>query len=657
MCGIAGILKLDSDKHSQKLLIKKMISTLTHRGPDGWGIYLSQGIALGHTRLSIIDLSGGNQPMVSDRYVVVFNGEIYNYIELRSELKERGALFRTTSDTEVILKAFEIYGTDALPKFNGQFAFLLWDKKEKRLIIARDRYGIRPLYILEHDNNYYFSSETKAFDTIKDYQRTFNFQNLHEHALLWNTIDDKTVFENIRSLPGGTYEIYKPGNAPVRQRYYEIGESEASAPPNEKIAMDEFVDLLDDSVKLRLRSDVPVANYLSGGIDSSVITYLTALNNDRRFKTFSVAFEDKDFDESRYQKEMVDKISSDHLEKVVDYQAINNNFLDTIRHTERPIFRTAPVPLFLLSQAVRANGIKVVLTGEAADEILFGYDSYKEIKVLEFWNRRPQSDLRPLLIKKLYPHLKQYKDPKQYRLMRMFYEGFLADFRNELVGLNIRVHNNRILSNFFNKDLNLATSNEQLLENVKSILPANFDSWSLLQKNQFLEMKTLLSGYLLSSQGDRMAMAHSVEARFPFLDHRLVEKVFYYPDKFKLNGFSQKHILRKAFKGPIPASIIDRPKMPYQAPDLKSFMNGGKLSDTASYFLSKEMINKYGIFDDKYVNRFLRKFQNGIPSQIGYRDNMLITFLLSSQMVGYWMRNPVHHELEDRLKMVEIIDY
>ena len=657
MCGIAGILRAYSDKNLNKILIEKMTSTLTHRGPDGWGIYLSRKIALGHTRLSIIDLNGGNQPMFTDRYVITYNGAIYNYFELRSELEERGVLFKTTSDTEVILKAFEVYDAEALPKFNGQFAFLLWDKKEERLIIARDRYGIRPLYILKHKNSYYFSSEVKAFDTIPDYHREFNLQNLLEHGLLWNTIYDKTVFENIRSLPCGTYEIYKHGYAPIIHRYYEIGESEASPPKNEKMAMDEFVALLDDSVKLRLRSDVPVANYLSGGIDSSVVTYLTALNSNRRFRTFSVTFEDKDYDESKYQKEMVLSVNSDHLEKRIDYRSIDQNFLNTIYHTERPIFRTAPVPLYLLSREVNSNGIKVVLTGEAADEILFGYDSYKEIKLLEFWNKRPESNLRPLLIKKLYPHLKHYKNPRQYRLLRMFYEKFLADFRNDLVGLNIRVHNNHILSNFFNKDYNLNLRNRELLEKVKSILPGNFHSWSLLQKNQFLEMKTLLCGYLLSSQGDRMAMAHSVEGRYPFLDHRLVEKIFYYPDAFKLNGFSQKHILRKAFRGNIPDSIIDRPKYPYQAPDLKSFLKNGSLSEEVNHFLSNNMIKNYGIFDEKYVDRFVRKVQKGSTNQIGYRDNMLVTFLLSSQIAGYWMNNPVAHRLEDRLKKVEIMDY
>lgn len=656
MCGIAGILRLNSNKSSQKKSIKKMISTLSHRGPDGWGLYLSQDIALGHTRLSIIDLSGGNQPMTSDRHVLVYNGEIYNYMELRKDLISKGIHFNTISDTEVVLKAFEFYGTDSFSKFNGQFALILWDKKEKRLILARDRYGIRPLYILEHKNSYYFSSEMKAFDTIEGYQRAFNMQKLFEHALLWNTIDDDTVFENIRSLPNGTYEIYKSGKNPTKHRYYEIGESQCIAPPNSDIAMEEFTELLNDSVNLRLRSDVPVATYLSGGIDSSVVTYLTALNKKERLKTFSIAFEDKDFDESIFQREMVSQIRCDHFELKVNCKLIDDNFLDSVYHFERPVFRTAAVPLYLLSKEVQASGVKVVLTGEGADEILFGYDSYKELKLLEFWNRAPNSKLRPLLIKKLYPYLQHYANPKQFGLLRIYYEGFLKEFNNDLVGLNIRIHNNKVLSNYFNKDFKLSFDKDNILENIKKMLPDNFHSWSLLQQNQFLEMKSLLSGYLLSSQGDRMSLAHGVEGRYPFLDHRIVEKLFYYPDHFKLKAFSQKHLLRESFKGLIPDSIIDRPKMPYQSPDLKAFFRGGKLSEQAAYFLSKDMLSDFGIFDEKKVNRFIRKFDKGIPEVIGYRDNMLITFILSSQMVNYWIRHPKHHELDSRLKKVEIID-
>src|SRR5210317_1376103 len=229
MCGIAAIYNKNQTKSFLKDSIIRMISSLSHRGPDESGVYIANNLALGQRRLSIIDLEGGNQPMITDRYVIVYNGEIFNYIELRDELKQReNTHFKTSSDTEVVIKAFEAYGLDALAKFNGQFAFVLWDKKEKKMIVARDRYGIRPLYILHCNNSYYFSSELKAFDIIEGYQRRYNVENLYEHALMWNTIDDATVYENIRSLPGGTCEIYQEG-CPVKNiRYYEIGESSPS---------------------------------------------------------------------------------------------------------------------------------------------------------------------------------------------------------------------------------------------------------------------------------------------------------------------------------------------------------------------------------------------------------------------------------------------
>ena len=320
-----------------------MISTLQHRGPDGWGVYYSSGMTLGHNRLSIIDLSTGDQPMISQRYAISYNGEIYNYVELRIELLKKGCKFQTSSDTEVILKAFEVYGLDTFKKLNGQFALLLWDKKKKRLIAGRDRYGMRPLYVLGFNDSYYFSSEMKAFDVIDDYQRCFDIDRLFEHALLWNTIDDETVYRDIRSVSAGTFEVFERGKSPVRHRYYEIGESQGCSPPDITIAVEEFTELLNDSVNLRLRSDVPVGAYLSGGIDSSVISYLTALNKKERFKTFSVTFEDKDFDETSFQKELVSQLNTSHFEQSIDCKRINDNFLDAVYHFERPVFRTAGI--------------------------------------------------------------------------------------------------------------------------------------------------------------------------------------------------------------------------------------------------------------------------------------------------------------------------
>lgn len=656
MCGISGIYSPKIDKAEQKELLSSMLANLYHRGPDGWGIYVSDTCSIGNTRLSIFDVDNGFQPMMNERYVVAYNGEVYNFIELQGELKQLGYKFSTTCDTEVILNAFTEYGTECFKKFNGQFAILIYDRSEKRLIVARDRYGIRPLYVYNNNGKFYFASEIKAFDVIPGFRRELNINNIYEHGLFWNTLDDRTVYKNIRSIRAGSFEIYKDTPEPVTGKYYELGETVTESPKLFNEAKEEFDYLLNDAVKMRLRSDVPVADYLSGGIDSSVITYLTAQNKKEKFSTFSVAFNDKDFDESGYQLEMVDSLQSKHNAVNIDYENIRNNFAEAVYHFERPVFRTAPVPLFKLSELVRQKNFKVVLTGEAADEILFGYDSYKELKLLEFWSRQPESKIRPQLLKKLYPHYKHFKDPRQFGLMRIFYEGFLNKYSNELAGLNIRVHNNDILANYLNKDYQVKKSTEELISDVRKILPNNFDNWTILQKNQFLEMKTLLSGYLLSSQGDRMSMSNSVEGRYPFLDHRLVEKVFYYKDEYKLNGFYQKNILRQAYREKIPASIIDRPKMPYQAPDLKSFFINTAIYKEGEYLLSKEQIEKHGIFDPVMIGRFLNKFRRGIPENIGYRDNMLITFILSTQLLCEQATNPRKNAVDLSLKKVEIID-
>lgn len=655
MCGIAAIFNNKVGNNRNRDIILKMISTISYRGPDEWGIYITDEMAIGHVRLSIIDLINGHQPMTTDRYVMAYNGEVYNHVEIRDGLEKRGVIFQTTSDTEVVLKAIDIYGTEAFKMFNGQYAIILYDKKEKCIISVRDRYGIRPLYILKHNGSIFFASEMKAFDTIDGFERTFNHEKLLEHALLWNTLGNDTIYNKIRSLPAGTYEIFKKNGYSKNYRYYEIGETQCISKSScLNSAKDEFESLLFDSVRLRLRSDVPVATYLSGGIDSSVVTYISQKIYGSKLKTFAICFSDKEFDESKYQREMASFAETEHHEVFFDYKKINDHFFNAVRHFERPVFRTAGVPLYLLSKEVLSDGLKVVLTGEGADEILWGYDSFKELKMLHFWSKQPESKIRPLLIKKLYPHLKHYKNTQIFGLMKMYYEGFLNCYDNELSGLNIRVKNNQAILKYFNKDIKSSIDQYDVIEKIRSILPDNFYNWSLLQQNQFLEMKTLLSGYLLSSQGDRMSMAHSIEGRYPFLDYRLVEKLFYLPDNFKLNGFLQKYLLSEAFKNKIPQSIIKRSKKPYTTPDLKSFFYNGNLSRHCAYFLSDEKLKDYGLFNAKFVRRLLKKFRENIPLEIGYRDNMIITFILSCQMAKYWARHTEPCLMDNNTKSVHI---
>lgn len=657
MCGIVGILGYDNNEQSRQQSIIKMASSLQHRGPDGWGYYISPEIALGQTRLSIVDLSTGDQPFFTDDNIIIYNGEVYNYNEIRKELEDEGIRFKSTSDTEVVIRAYEFYGEKCLEKFNGQFAFLIWNKKKKELFIARDRFGIRPLYILNFKRKYFFTSELKAFDTIPGYKREFDMKKLYQHALFWNTFGKSTVFNNIESVPGGTYMIFRNGKAVVEKRYYQIGQNPGLNHQSYSQVKEEFNYLLEDAVKLRLRSDVPVGAYLSGGIDSSVITHEIFRNTKKRFKTFSITFANQEFDESKYQKEMIKSINSEHFFLNITHEKIDRAFPEAVYHTERPVFRTAPVPLFLLSEQVRENDIKVVLTGEGADEILFGYDSFKELKMLDFWAKYPNSKLRPLLIKKLYPHLNHYKNEKMYGLMKMYYEGFLGSYTNPLASLNIRMHNNKIIENYFNKDFQIHFDKEEIIQEVESTLPSNYSNWGILSKNQFMEMNSLLSGYLLSSQGDRMSLAHSIEGRYPFLDHRIIDFLFYANDDFKMKGLSQKFLLRDTFSENIPESILNRPKKPYTSPDLASFFTNGKPTENTQFFLNDNIINDYGIWDEKLITRFINKFSRGIPESIGYRDNMLICFMLSTQIVQYWVNNPKTNTLPLNKLTVNISDY
>jgi asparagine synthase (glutamine-hydrolysing) len=612
-----------------------MLGPIAHRGPDAWGTYVDPFVGLGHVRLSIIGFADGHQPFVLGQDVLSFNGEIFNHVELRRDLEGLGDRFQTSSDTEVLLRALQRWGLDALPRLNGQFAFLHWNASQRRLVAVRDRYGILPLYFASHDGRIYFASEFKAFDAVPGFTRRLEPGNLLEHGLLWNTLQDRTVWSGIRSVEAGTCLVFDHAGNEKRVRYYHLGEgSRERVPATLEEAKRTLRQKLTDSVALRLRSDVPVGNYLSGGIDSSVITLLTEQLRTDRFRTFSIAFSDPAYDESKYQRQMTARLRTEPFTLLVTDADIRDNFERAIRHGERPVFRTAPVPLLLLSRHVRESGIRVVLTGEAADEILWGYDAFKELKVLRFWSRFPKSRLRPQLIRRLYPHLAHYRDGTQFGQMRMFYEGFLETYDGPLAGLAFRVHNNGILRAYLRPEFRDALNDDLLTERVGALVPPDVTGLSLLQRNQMLEMGTLLPGYLLSSQADRMALANGIEGRFPFLDHNLVEWVFRLPDRFKLPLLSHKHLLREAFRDDLPPDIVDRPKHPYQAPDLRAFFTDGRLCDLAREHLDAAAIESVGVFDRRMAQRFTDKFSRGVPARLGYRDNMVFCFMLSTQIAA-----------------------
>src|SRR5512137_1354746 len=413
MCGIAGVLTLREGMPPPALDdLTAMVGALRHRGPDEFGAYRDRWAALGHARLSIIDLAAGQQPLCNEDGTiwVVFNGEIFNYVELREELLALGHRFRTRSDTEVIVHAWEAWGEAAFERFNGQFAIALWDARAGELILARDRLGVRPVYLCEHGGGLWFASEVKAiFAGDPSIPRQLDPVGLAETFTFWTVVPPQSVFRGVTELPPGNVRRVSGRGTTERAfwtpRYPAAGGAGAfqgSLPE----AVERVREALEQAVRLRmLRADVPVGSYLSGGLDSSLIAAMGRKVKGERFSTFSIAFEDAEYDETPYQRAVVARIGSDHREIVVRRSDIAACFPAVVEHAERPLLRTAPAPLFLLSRLVRDAGIKVVLTGEGADEMFAGYDLFREGKVRRFWGRQPASTLRPRLLDRLYPYL------------------------------------------------------------------------------------------------------------------------------------------------------------------------------------------------------------------------------------------------------------
>jgi len=637
MCGIAGILRLEEGAPPAVGEIDAMVGALQHRGPDEFGLYRDERAALGHARLSIIDLKTGQQPLANedDTLWVIFNGEIFNYVELRAELVAHGHRFRTESDTEVIVHAYETWKEGAFAKFNGQFAIALWDARSQSLVLARDRLGVRPLYLCEHAGRLYFASEVKAiFAADASIPRALDPAGLTETFTFWSVVPPQSVFAGVSELePGHVLTVSREGRALRRfwQLRYPTGRA-AGFKGTLDDAAEAVRSALEQAVTLRLlRSDVPVGSYLSGGLDSSLIAALARRVKGDRFSTFSIRFEDSEYDETPWQRMVAQRIASDHHEIVVSRADIGAAFPAVILHAERPILRTAPVPLFLLSRLVREAGIKVVLTGEGADEMFAGYDLFREAKVRRFWGRQPDSTSRPGLLERLYPYLS--RSPVAHRAMaREFFGLGRGEWRAAGFAHQPRWRATAALQRLFSRDVQAAAAHADVIGRLLARLPAGFAAWPPLSQDQYLEVQTLLSSYLLSSQGDRMLMANSVEGRFPFLDTNVVDLATSLPPSYKLRALDEKHVIKRVAKNLVPQEIISRPKQPYRSPDAASFV-GSSEPQWAAEVLSERSIAQAGIFDRAAVDRLWRKCRDGDAAQFSNSDNMALCGVLSTQLL------------------------
>jgi len=631
MCGISGVLEFGRPPVDMRQTLRSMIEAIGHRGPDGFGFYDQGPVGLAHARLSIIDLSTGDQPISNEDESVwtVFNGEIFNYIELREMLRQRGHVFRTSSDTETIVHAYEEFGDEFVRHLNGQFAIALWDEKRQRLLLARDRVGIRPLFYCRDQGRLLFASEVKALKPTLTHSLEFDLQGLSQVFTFWTTTGGRSVFRGIHALPPGCIlAVDARGESLIR--YWAWSAPRPVDYPDFDAAAEELRGRLIDAVRLQLRADVPVGAYLSGGLDSSGIVALIRGFTSTPVRTFSVAFEDAEFDESEHQQAMVRFLGTEHATIRCTRAQIAEQFPRLLWHTETPVLRTAPVPLMLLSGLVRQSGYKVVLTGEGADEVFGGYDLFKEAKIRRFWARQPQSSARAALLTRLYPYLK-HSPVGSSAMAGSFYGQDLQDVGNPFYAHGPRWATTARISNLLSARVRAELSGSDPRAELRAELPEDFGEWEGLARDQFVEVQTLLSGYLLSSQGDRVAMANSIEGRFPFLDHTVIEFANRLPARYKIRGLVEKAILRKALAPLLPEEIVRRVKQPYRAPDSQSFFVDGRAPDYVQALLDPARIARTGLFDPAAVTRLFEKCRAG--KAIGFSDNMAFVGILSTMLL------------------------
>jgi asparagine synthase (glutamine-hydrolysing) len=635
MCGIAGVFNRTSGQPPDEEQLRRMLAMIRHRGPDEFGIFIDGPIGLGSARLSIIDLSGGQQPIANEDGTLwmVFNGEIFNYLELRPELEALGHRFSTQSDTEVLLHLYEEYGPQCLSRLNGQFAFAIWDARDESLFIARDRLGVRPVFYTVSAGDLVFGSEIKAILTDPRVCAEIDPVTLEQIFTFWSPLSPRTVFKGVEELPPGHYLIARHHELAVRS-YWEIDftddhERAPAKPRSSDDYFEEFHDLLVDAAKIRLRADVPVGAYLSGGLDSSIIAAIIRNHSCNRLQTFSIAFNDANFDESIYQRKMADFLGTDHQVVHAAHEDIGRAFPEVIWHTEMPLMRTSPAPMFMLSKLVRESGYKVVLTGEGADELLAGYDIFKEAKVRRFWARQPESKWRPRLLQRLYPDIAGLGQSNP-ALLAAFFHGDLARLDLPYYSHAIRWRNNRRTCRYFSPAVQAELARQPVAALDQVAYPPQFARWGNLERAQFLEMSIFLSQYLLSAQGDRVAMAHSVEGRYPFLDERVVAFCNRLPSNLKLRCLKEKFLLKKIGRKYLPQEIWQRPKRPYRAPIHRSFFNA-ESEEYVREVLSPEQVARTGWFNPVAVGQLVAKVRQG--GAIGETEDMALVGIISTQLL------------------------
>lgn len=624
MCGIAGIVRTDPGDAVEEAALLRMARSIRHRGPDGFGLLLDPGAGLVSTRLSIVDLEHGWQPLIGDEggSVLVYNGEVYNHPELRAELRAQGIRFRTRSDTEVVHALLEHEGLAGLDRLNGQFALAWWQPRPRRLTLIRDRFGVRPLsYSHRDEGGIVFGSEAKALFASGEVRPAVDLAGLDQVLTLWAPQAPLTAFAGVSQLEPGGLLVWERGEIVERRRWWRAGPDQPAAEPG----LENLEPLLRDSVALRLRADVPVGAYLSGGLDSSLISALAQVEKEGELRTFSVAFDDPAYDERAEQELVARALGTSHHVVEAGAAEIAAAFPDVVRHAETPLVRTAPVPLYLLAREVHAHDLKVVVTGEGADELFWGYDLFKEVAIRDRHRGDPERALE--LLAELYPHLGPSGARRGPGWARFLLEAGAGD--DPLASHRTRIDSTAWVRSFYRDDVVAGLSVDDALAPLRDALPDGFASWEPLERAAWLEVTTLLEPYLLAAQGDRVAMAHAVEGRYPFLDHRVYGRSVALPEEEKLTASSDKVALRRLAEELLPASISARRKQPYRAPEVVPFFAAGA-PGWVEEALAPAALEAVGIWEPRRVEGLLRRCRSGRAT--GVREGMALVGILSTQL-------------------------
>jgi asparagine synthase (glutamine-hydrolysing) len=608
MCGINGIaFSSRSRRRVDATVLKSMRDVITHRGPDDEGIFIDEGIGLGHRRLSIVDVASGHQPMASNdgSLHITYNGEIYNHADYREPLIARGHVYRTHCDTETILHLYAEYGSACVEHLRGMFAFAIWDRNKRELFIARDRLGVKPLYYVHsEDGSLYFASEIKALLEARAVKPELNFSAFSDYLANHATSGEDTLFVNVKRLMPGHTLTWREGEIKINN-YWDVSFAKtANDGRSDQDYIAEWSELFKKSVQLRLMADVPLGMFLSGGIDSSAIAAVMSTLVDEPIKTFSVAFAEREANELEYARVVARAFKTDHHEVVVSPEEFFTALPELIWHEDEPLAHPSSVALFFVSR-LASQHVKVVLTGEGSDELMAGYARYRKtilnLALGERYHRMVPAGVRDLI----RTQIEGMTGSKLRSKLRRTFLNLSPDIESIYFD-NFAVFPRSDQHQLLTRDTIDRIGGIDPYAGVRRVL-SDTDATSLLDRLLYADIKTYLHELLMKQ--DQMSMAASVESRVPFLDHKLVEFTSSLPERLKLNRWTTKYVLRQSMKGVLPEQILTRPKMGFPVP-IGSWFRGAYAHVLDEYVLGSRARER-GIFNPQFVRALVNQHQHG----------------------------------------------